>query len=127
MSKILFPGNSPLVTKDGLITQLWAAWCRAVGVTDSLSPVVKSGTYAMAAGDTLMLVSASSGWSLTLPDPGQVIGVPFYIKKIDNNTNAVTILPHGTETIDGAGSKTLATAFAHMVLVSEGTNWWMIS
>lgn len=127
MGMIPIPTNSPLLAPGGQPTQPWAAFFRKIGVTYGLTPIVKSGTYAMASGDTLMLVSASAPWSLSLPAPGEVIGLPFYVKKTDNNTNAVTILPHGSETIDGATSLALGTAYAHVALVSDGANWWRIA
>ena len=83
--------------------------------------------YSMTWADEVILADASSAAiTITLPDPSAYPNVPIKIKKIDSSTNAVTIAPHGTETIDGASSYDLTAQNECITLISDGTNWYII-
>ena len=80
--------------------------------------------YAMTWADESILADASAAAiTITLPDPASYDALVF-IKKVDSSANAVTIAPHGTETIDGASSMTLANQNDAVRLRSDGTNWF---
>lgn len=75
-------------------------------------------------GSELILVDATSGaTTVNLPaaisNPGKV----YEIKKIDSSTNAITIDPYATETVDGSTTTTLNTQFELLRLICDGTNW----
>ena len=77
--------------------------------------------------DSVILVNASAAAiDITLPPAESVAGRFFDIKKIDSSTNAVTIEPDGSETIDGASS--LATSVQHesFTIFSDGVEWWIL-
>lgn len=84
--------------------------------------------HSMTWADEVLLVDASGGAvTVTLPDPAAYPDVWITIKKIDSSSNAVTINPHGSETIDGAASQSLSTENAFLTLVSDGTNWYVVT
>jgi len=81
--------------------------------------------YTMTWADETILADASGGAiTVTLPDPAAYPNYEVMIKKIDSSANAVTVAPHGTETIDGASSLTLANQNDAVRLRSDGTNWF---
>jgi len=80
--------------------------------------------YTMTWADESILADASAAAiTVTLPDPATYDTLVF-IKKIDSSANAVTVTPHGTETIDGASSMTLANQNDAVRLRSDGSNWF---
>jgi len=85
--------------------------------------VTKTAAYT-AANDAVILCDASAGaFTISLPTASGIKGKAYLIKKIDSSTNAVTIDPYGTETIDGAATVTLASQYDSLIVVSDGINW----
>lgn len=83
--------------------------------------------YSMIWADETILADASGGAiTITLPDPTSYPNYEVMIKKIDSSANAVTVSPHGTETIDGASSMTLANQNDAVRLRSDGSNWFSL-
>lgn len=78
--------------------------------------------------DSIVLVDATSGAkTITLPDAATATGKQLNIKKIDASANAVTITPAGSQKIDGSSSYSLATQNKYACVVSDGSNWHVIS
>jgi hypothetical protein len=74
------------------------------------------------------LVNATTGTKvITLPDAATVTGKQLKIKKTDASANAVTVTPAGTQKIDGASTYSLASAQKYCAVVSDGSNWHVIS
>ena len=100
----------------------------APGLNGSQTPVAistKSVSYTIASGDCVLLANcSSSAITFTLPPASTVTGRFFYLKKIDSSTNALSILPNGSETIDGAASLSTVTRYFSFTLVSDGANWY---
>jgi len=79
----------------------------------------------------LVLVSASSDYTITLPTAVGNTGLTYKFKKIDANYNCITLDGDGSETInyenvDGVPKETYArlnTYGAEVTLVSDGNNW----
>lgn len=74
-------------------------------------------------------VSTAAAHSLALPTPASAVGKPIWIKDITGtaSTNNITITRNGSEQIEGvAASKTLQTDFGAWMIVSDGTNWWIL-
>jgi len=83
--------------------------------------------YTMIWADRTILADASSApITVTLPDPASYPDEELSIKKIDSSTNAVTVAPHGSETIDGAASVSLANQWDSVTVKSDGTNWYVL-
>lgn len=87
----------------------------------------KSAAYAALAENQLILGDASGGaFDVTLPPAASAKGYTLRVKKVDASADAITILPDGAETIDGAASLALSTQYEAKSLVSDGTAWWVI-
>lgn len=83
--------------------------------------------YTMQEGDELIAVDATnSNIQVTLLSAQSNDGYLLTIKKIDSSNNTVTIVPDGTETIDGASSKVLGTQYESITLYSDGNVWWVV-
>lgn len=67
--------------------------------------------------------ASSAAFTITLPAAATVPGKEFIIKKADPTVNLVTIDANGSETIDGATTKKLATQNESIKIVSNGTSW----
>ncbi len=76
------------------------------------------------ADETILADASSAAITVTLPDPASYPDEALSIKKIDSSANAVTVAPHGSETIDGAASVTLANQWDSVTVKSDGTNWY---
>ena len=74
----------------------------------------------------MFLCSAAwAGWALTLPAANSVaVGLEYWIKKTDNNSNAITVTPNGSDTIEGAASYALSAQYKYIRLISDGTGVW---
>ena len=73
-----------------------------------------------------IILADASGGAITITLAAPLKGEKVTVKKIDSSTNAVTIVPNGSETIDGSSSYTLASQNEHVSLVSDGTNWYSV-
>ena len=77
--------------------------------------------------DGLILVDATGGGvTVTLPPVVGVAGRRFTLKKTDASGNAATFDGDGTETIDGATTKSTTTRYATITVQSDGVVWWSI-
>lgn len=85
-------------------------------------------TYAVLATDQILLCDASGGaFTATLPAASGVTGKRLIIVKTDSSTNPVTIDGNGAETIGGAANKILRIQYEYLVLVCDGTKWFIDS
>jgi hypothetical protein len=90
----------------------------------------KSGAYTVVGTERILLVSAASaGWALTLPAASTMTaGYEIYVKKTDNNSNAITITPNGSDKIDGASSYVLNAQYMYVQLMCDASaNWYIMS
>jgi len=70
----------------------------------------------------------TSAFTVVLPAVADVVtGKTYIFKKIDATANDVTIDGDGTETIDGATTYVLSGQYDKLVIVSDGTEWLIIS
>lgn len=82
---------------------------RQVGTTQNdgglivpTSVVKKTADYAITTSDDVILVDCTNGpVKITRPSPSAYPQKPYTVKKIDATTNAVTIAPNGSDTLDG--------------------------
>jgi hypothetical protein len=77
--------------------------------------------------DTLLFSTGGSNRTLTLPAVATNAGRRLLIKKIDSGVGTVLIDTPGAETIDGAAQNTLTAQYAMVTLVSDGSNWSVVS
>ncbi|MFF9171734.1 MULTISPECIES: hypothetical protein [unclassified Streptomyces] len=84
----------------------------------------KTSNYTVSVVDETILVDASAGpVTITLISAVATPNV-YVVKKTDGSANAVTVAAAGTEKIDGASTKSLATAGASTTLVPSDGNWF---
>ena len=77
--------------------------------------------------NTVITVDATSGViTVNLPLAASVTGRVFYIKKIDASGNNVIIAGSGSETIDDQTTAIISTRYTTLVIISDGTEWWII-
>ena len=87
--------------------------------------VSKTSDYT-AANEAIILADASSGdVTITLPAASSSTGRTYSIKKT-NSANNVIIDANGSETIDGATTKTLSAQYSKVTIVCDGSNWFVI-
>jgi hypothetical protein len=86
--------------------------------------VSKVAAYTLVPADDVVLADATSGaYSVTLLAASRVVaGRTKTIKKTDSSGNAVTVVG----TIDGATNYTLASQNKYVVVVSDGTSWYIV-
>jgi hypothetical protein len=85
-----------------------------------------SADYAFTAYDRILRVDATAAVrAATLPNPtSKASGWWGKVRKTDGGANNVTVLPYGSETIDGGASATLTLASPEIILYTDGTNWF---
>jgi len=99
-------------------------------INGSFSSPIKTVTaaYTLTSSDSTVLANASSAaFTVTLPDATTCSGREYVIKKIDSSANAVTVGVTGTQTIDGASSRSLASQYKYITVQSDGSNWYIIA
>jgi hypothetical protein len=91
----------------------------------------QTSSYTLTQTDTVVLADASSSnITNTLPAASSFGGHRFYIKRIDDDTlsiNTVTIGRTSSDTIDGATSYALGKQYDVVEVVSNGSNWFILS
>lgn len=78
---------------------------------------------------TAFLIDCTSGGrTLTLRDADCTFGRMYILKKRDGGSNQLIAAPEGgsTKTIDGAASITSTDAYAKIIVISDGTNWFTL-
>ena len=98
-----------------------------INVANPTAVAFAASPYTVLAADTVLLLDTSGGAvEVDLPAVASSSGRVLTIKDEAGSagTNAITIDPNGTETIDGsATSATITTNFGVMELVCDGTQW----
>jgi len=104
------------------------SWASAAANLSVASITVANTPYALSTSTDVVLVSASGGAvEVDLPTASGNSGKVFRIKKTDSSSNAVTVDPSGTQTIDGVStSRTLNTQYEEITIVSDGSNWQLV-
>lgn len=86
-------------------------------------PNVVIANYTVLPNDDLIKADSTAGiFTITLLSAAGIAGVTKIIKKM-NASNNITIACNGSETIDGAATKTLSTQYDSLKVTSDGTNW----
>lgn len=95
---------------------------------NTIAVVAKTAAYTATNADTYIAVDASGGAvTITLPTATAQAGQIYTVKKIDSSANAVTIDGDGAETIDGAATHVIGAQWGTAHIVSNGTNWHVLS
>lgn len=90
--------------------------------------IAKTAAYTVAVGDDVVLVDATAAAvTVTLPTAASFKDISVTVKKTDASANAVTIDGNGSELIDGAATKALATQYKSYTVISDGAGWQIIA
>lgn len=84
--------------------------------------VTKTSAYTVTGSEGVIL--ADGTFTITLPNANDNEGVRIIIKNIGNG--AITIDGESGETIDGSATKSLASQYDFVELISSGSNWFII-
>lgn len=127
--------NALLVTFDGRVS-IGANGVSATTPTTNLDinggmsvgVNAKTAAYTITGTDYVILcdATATGAFTVTLPtaaNKGQIL----VIKKVDSTAGAITIGRAGTDTIEGATTKSLAAQYNSYTLVANGTSTWYIT
>ena len=77
--------------------------------------------------ENVIAVDATSGAvTVTLEAASSVIGKMVYVKKVDVSVNAVTIVPTGSDTIDGDTSIDITSQWTCLTFVAAAAGVWYI-
>ena len=76
--------------------------------------------------NTVLCDASSNSITITLPASANYLGIKYHIKKADSSSNMVTIVPDGSETIDGQSSYVVNNQYESITLVCDGSNWFII-
>ena len=90
--------------------------------------VTKTSAYTLAATETVAYGDATSAaFALGLPAASTVEGQLYFVEKIDESANAVTVDPAGADTIDGLSEWVLYNKGDAICLHSDGTRWHVLA
>lgn len=112
--------------KDAIINENFRRFEDSVSTNNLLTRPISTVTLAttLNASHYTLLVDATAGaTTVSLPPAATYPGRVYVIKKMDASANNVVIDGSGSETIDGAATKTTNTQYAGWQIQSNGTNW----
>ena len=122
--------NPPPINPD---TSLWGLrnwFTRLHRTIKGLSYPVKAQTTAFTINPYIFFYpcnTTSAGFTATLPPAVSCIGKVVVVKKVSSDGNTLTLGVSGSDTIDGASTKTTTTQYASWHLISDGvSNWYLI-
>jgi hypothetical protein len=112
---------------DGLWHQVLSASSVPTAVIFPTRTITVSYTVDSITSDYSILCNASGAINVTLPLP-TTAGRQLVIKDITGlaSTRNITILPHSSETIDGASSRVISTNYSSISVLSDSQNWYII-
>lgn len=126
-------GDLYFTSAGGVAVQLTNGNAIAAPVTSlrliDYTPIATNTVISASADDVLLAVDTTAPRSITLPQASLVTtGRVYMIKDISglSETNNITILPNGSDTIDNAASVVVASNFANTFLVTDGVSKWYI-
>lgn len=123
---IIFDDSSD--TYKGHNGSTWVTLSPTVGSLSITS--LKTSAYTITTDDNLVLADTSGGtFALTLYDANGNTGRVLTIKKVasDSSFTVLTITPDSGDQIDGESSTTLNSSGETLKIVSDGTNWHILS
>lgn len=100
-----------------------------VGAVARLAVANVTGTYTATIDNDLILCDATGGtFTVNLPTAVGITGKRFWIRRQDTvTTSIVTIDPFGAQTIDGASTFAIYYQGEEIEIVSDGTNWVILT
>jgi hypothetical protein len=100
------------------------AWSSA---DDTYATSTKTSNYTITGSDTVIFADATSGnVTITLPVASGLSGYKFFIKRIDSSGNTCTVARSSSDTIDGQTSVTIDHQYTSLMVVSNGSAWYIL-
>ena len=93
---------------------------RITSVTSAMSP------YSLKPLDDLLIVNSTSV-TITVDAMQTIVGKVYKIKARASNVPVTIATPLGTQRIDGLTTQTISTAWGFMEIVTDGSNWFIVS
>lgn len=118
ISSVLASGSSQMavMSSTGVLTYTQGLFSNIQSATT---------TYNATVSDYTVLCDATSG-AFTVNLPSTTSRTILVIKKTDSSGNGITIDPSGSNTIDGAATKTLTTQWESVTIQAFGSNWYIL-
>lgn len=124
------PAPAP-IGQDRVMSEYVARELRRLGgmvVTTGDAPrsrqrIVTATTSVQITDEVILASAASASMSVVLPELEKARGRWLYVKKVDGSANAVTIDGFGSETIDGAATRTTTTQYDSFVIFAGDAEW----
>lgn len=96
-------------------------------VDEQFATSTKTSNYTIGSSDTVIFADATSGnVTITLPVASGLAGYKFFVKRIDSSSNTCTVARSGSDTIDGLTSLTIDQQYTSIMVVSNGSNWFIL-
>ncbi|WP_437279360.1 hypothetical protein WME90_02030 [Sorangium sp. So ce375] len=83
-------------------------------------------TYTATYGELVKCDPTSAGFTVNLPTAAGHEGERILVSNVTSSTNAITVDGAGSETIDGATTATINTAYGDLRIISDGANWVVV-
>jgi hypothetical protein len=101
----------------------------SLDVSGSYAAVVNvfSASTAAAITDNTFVFTGTSAATLTLPDATSCVGRQYWIKNTSSNASVLTIATTSSQTIEGLSAWTLTQINKVLRLLSDGSNWLIVS
>jgi hypothetical protein len=109
MTTVRYEGGIPKVLHD----EIEAISSTAINLTAASTP-------------TVLCNALSNPITVNLPSAPTCEGVMYTIKKLDISANTVTILPSGSDKIDGASTYVISQQFLTVSIQSDGSAWFIL-
>lgn len=94
---------------------------------DTYATSTKTSNYTITGSDTVIFADATSGnVAITLPVASGLSGYKFFIKRIDGSGNTCSVARSGSDTIDGQTSVSVDQQYTSLMVVSNGSNWYIL-
>lgn len=95
---------------------------------------VKTAAYTAVPWDAVMVDPSGGGFTVTLPPAAQEVGAELLVKNVTTSVNDVTLAAAAGETVEGASTLVIASAYgaAHLWSGSKrsgsasAAGWWLI-
>jgi len=94
----------------------------AAGISESIQTLSTAGVISSA---VVLCDATAAGFTATLPAASDYSGKFLKIKKSEGSANVVVLDGNGAETIDGVSTISLESPYAAVMLVSNGSNWFV--
>lgn len=93
----------------------------------SLNPVTKTSAYVAVANDAISCDTSAAGFTITIPSAAANAGKQIIVKKISSDSNVVTLVPTGTDTLEADTSITFSGQNISVTLTSNGASGWLLT